>query len=136
MSLKNLVASSWNLFNKFFELLQPLVDLFIRCWVGKAFLASGLTKISSWQSTLLLFHYEYMVLFLSPAIAASISVIIEIGVSALLILGLGGRITALILFLFNIMAVVSYPILRTPAGYVGLKDHICWGVSVSANTSF
>jgi putative oxidoreductase len=83
-----------------------------------------------------LFHYEYMVLFLSPAIAASISVIIEIGVSALLILGLGGRITALILFLFNIMAVVSYPILRTPAGYVGLKDHICWGVSVSANTSF
>jgi putative oxidoreductase len=38
-----------------------------------------------------------------------------------------GRIPALILFLFNIMAVVSYPVLLTPKGYVGL-DHICWGI--------
>ena len=54
--------------------------------------------------------------------------IIELGISALLILGLGGRIPALILFLFNIMAVISYPLLWTAPGHVGLKDHICWGI--------
>jgi len=128
MSLKNFVVKSWKLFNQFFEMLQPLGDLFIRCWVAKAFIASGLTKIQSWGSTLILFQYEYMVPFLPPEIAASISVCVELGVSTLLILGLGGRIPALILFVFNIMAVVSYPYLRSPAGAVGLKDHICWGI--------
>ncbi len=128
MSLKNLIIKAWNLFNKFFELLTPLGDLFIRCWVAKAFIDSGLTKIASWSSTLLLFQYEYQVPLLSPGIAAAISVCIELGISSLLILGLGGRVPAFILFLFNIMAVISYPVLLTPKGYVGLKDHICWGI--------
>lgn len=58
MFLKNFIISSWNSFNKLCDLLTPVGDLFIRCWVGKAFIASGLTKISSWSSTLLLFQYE------------------------------------------------------------------------------
>lgn len=128
MVLKNLIIKSWTLFNKFFETVQPLGDLFVRCWVGKAFIASGLTKISSWSSTLLLFQYEYQTPFLSPEVAAVTSVCIELGVSTLLILGLGGRIPTLILFLFNIMAVISYPVLLTAKGYIGFKDHICWGI--------
>lgn len=128
MTAKDKIIVSWNVFNKFFEFLAPLGDLFIRFWVAKAFISSGLTKILSWSSTLLLFQYEYQVPFLSPAVAAALSVCIEIGISSLLILGLGGRIPALILFLFNIMAVVSYPFLLTAKGYVALKDHICWGL--------
>ena len=126
--LKNFICKSWNLFNRFFEMLQPLGDLFIRYWVANVFIASGLTKIQSWSSTLLLFQYEYMVPFFSPQVSAMISVTVELGISSLLILGLGGRVPALILFVFNIMAVVSYPALRMPSGAVGLKDHICWGI--------
>lgn len=128
MFFKKFISKSWDLFNAFFEFLQPLGDLFIRCWVAKAFIASGLTKIASWSSTLLLFQYEYMTPFFSPSVAASMSVFFELGVSSLLILGLGGRLPALLLFVFNIMAVVSYHYLWTPAGHVALKDHICWGI--------
>lgn len=128
MELKNFIIKSWDSINKFFETLQPLGNLFIRCWVAKAFIASGLTKIQSWSSTLTLFQYEYMVPFLAPKVAALLSVGVEIGVSFLLILGLFGRIPALILFVFNIMAIISYPFLLTTAGQVGLKDHICWGI--------
>lgn len=128
MFLKNLISKSWTLFNNIFIFLQPLGDLFIRCWVAYAFIASGLTKIKSWSSTLILFQYEYMAPFLPPPAAATLSVCIELGVSSLLILGLGGRIPAFVLFCFNIMAVLSYHYLLTPQGYVGLKDHICWGL--------
>lgn len=128
MPLRNFIIKSWQAFNNFFIALQPLGDLFIRCWVAKPFIASGLTKIASWDSTLTLFQFEYMVPFLTPQIAAILSVCVELGVSVLLILGLGGRIPALILFIFNIIAVISYPVLLMKAGAVGLKDHICWGI--------
>ena len=42
----------------------------------------------------------------------------------LLVLGLGTRFAAFVLFVFNIVAVVSYPDL----GAVGLKDHQTWGL--------
>jgi putative oxidoreductase len=128
MSLKKIFGSCWHAFNQFFELLTPVGDLFIRVWVGKAFFSSGLIKIASWSTTLLLFRYEYKVPLISPDFAALLAVCIELGISALLILGLGGRLPALILFIFNIMAVISYPFLWTAQGAVGLKDHICWGI--------
>lgn len=128
MTLKKVMATSWTKFNNFIETLQPLGDLLIRSWVAKAFLLSGYSKVVSWSSTLLLFQYEYHVPFLAPLPAAILSVIIELGVSSLLVLGLGGRLPVLILFLFNLIAVISYPFLLTPEGYVGLKDHICWGI--------
>jgi putative oxidoreductase len=128
MRLKDLFIKPWRAFNNFFIALQPLGDLFIRCWVAKVFIASGLTKIASWSSTLTLFQLEYMVPFLTPQIAAILSVCVELGVSTLLILGLGGRIPAFILLIFNIIAVISYPVLLMQAGAAGLKDHICWGI--------
>lgn len=42
----------------------------------------------------------------------------------LLVLGLGTRLAALALFLFNIVAVISYPGL----GEVGLQHHQYWGL--------
>lgn len=129
-AINKFILGSWELFNKICEFLQPFGDLFIRYWVGRVFILSGLTKISSWSSTLLLFQYEYMVPFFTPMVAASLSVIIELGVTTLFILGLGGRIPALILFIYNIMAIVSYPFLRTPSGSVGLQDHIYWGILI------
>lgn len=126
--VKKITLNAWFGFNRFCELLQPLGELLIRFWIAKVFFLSGLVKIQSWATTLMLFQYEYHVPLLSPNIAAPLSAGIELIVSPLLLLGLGGRIPALILFVFNFMAATSYPFLWTDAGYVGLKDHICWGM--------
>lgn len=128
MSFKAALIKTWKGFNDVCHFLKPLGDLFIRYWVTKSFFLSGLTKVQSWSSTLLLFQYEYSVPLLPPVVAASLSAFIELGMSALLLLGLGGRVPALILFLFNIVAVFSYGFLWTQAGYVGFKDHVCWGL--------
>jgi putative oxidoreductase len=103
--------------------LQPIAGLAMRLYVGKVFLVSGWLKFSRWDSTIALFENEYQVPVLSPHIAAIMATAGELGFSALLILGLGSRATALGLFFVNAVAVISYPEL-SPAG---LKDHILWG---------
>ena len=103
--------------------LQPLFGLALRIYVGKVFLVSGWLKFSRWDSTLALFENEYHVPLLSPQVAAVLSTTAELGLSTLLILGIGTRAAALALFLVNIVAVISYPDLSD----AGLKDHILWG---------
>jgi putative oxidoreductase len=102
----------------------PLVDLIVRLWVARVFFMSGLTKIQSWDTTVLLFTNEYHVPLLPPEIAAFLGTATELVVPAFLALGLGGRAAAAILFVFNIVAVVSYPELEGP----GLEQHYVWGI--------
>jgi len=102
----------------------PALDLLIRLWVANVFWKSGLTKIMSWDSTLALFAYEFQVPLLPPEVAAPLAAGIELTFPVLLALGLGARLSALALFLFNLMAVISYPGLSE----VGLKDHTYWGL--------
>jgi putative oxidoreductase len=104
--------------------LAPVLDLAIRIWVGMVFFQSGLTKILSWDTTLSLFENEYAVPLLPPQVAAYMGTAAELGLPIFLVLGLGGRLSAAALFVFNIIAVVSYPDL----GEVGLKDHQYWGL--------
>ena len=104
--------------------LAPVLDLAIRIWVGMVFFQSGLTKILSWDTTLSLFENEYAVPLLPPQLAAYMGTAAELGLPIFLVLGLGGRLSAAALFVFNIIAVVSYPDL----GEVGLKDHQYWGL--------
>jgi putative oxidoreductase len=104
--------------------LAPALDLGIRLWVANVFWKSGLTKIASWDSTVMLFTHEYQVPLLSPEIAASLATVTELVFPVLLVLGLGGRLSAAVLFVFNIVAVISYPELNE----VGLKDHTYWGI--------
>jgi len=106
------------------ETLTPLLDLGIRLWVANVFWKSGLTKIQSWDSTVALFTYEYQVPLLSPALAAALGTAVELVFPVLLVLGLAGRLSAGVLFVFNIVAVISYPDLNE----IGLKDHIYWGI--------
>jgi len=106
------------------EFLSPLVDLGIRLWVANVFWKSGLTKIASWDSTIALFTYEYKVPLLSPEVAAILGTGTELFFPALLALGLGARLGAAVLFIFNYIAVISYPELNE----VGLKDHVYWGI--------
>jgi putative oxidoreductase len=104
--------------------LTPLLDLGIRLLVASVFFKAGLTKIASWSSTLTLFEYEYDVPLLPPELAAYLGTAAELTLPVLLVLGLGTRLAALALFVFNIVAVISYPDL----GEVGLKDHQYWGL--------
>jgi putative oxidoreductase len=110
-------------FTTLLERLQPLFGLALRIYVGKVFLVSGWLKLSRWDSTLALFENEYHVPLLSPQFAAVLSTTAELGLSTLLVLGIGTRAAALALFLVNIVAVISYPDLSA----AGLKDHILWG---------
>ncbi len=106
------------------EWLAPVVDLGIRLWVANVFWKSGLTKIQSWDSTVALFTYEYSVPLIPPATAALLGTVTELVFPVLLALGLAGRLSAGVLFLFNIVAVISYPDLNE----IGLKDHQVWGL--------
>jgi len=106
------------------DFLSPLIDLGIRLWVAAVFWKSGLTKIASWDSTVALFTYEYQVPLLPPGVAALLATVIELGFPPLLAFGLGARFAALVLFVFNALAVLSYPGLSE----VGLKDHTYWGI--------
>lgn len=115
----------------FFKLLDwvtPVADLVARCWIGYVFLKSGLLKLEDWQSTLMLFTYEFHVPLLSPAFAAVLGATMEISLPILLILGLGSRLAIALLFLFNITAASSYPALWTADGLPGLLQHVNWGV--------
>ena len=104
--------------------LTPVADLALRLYVATVFWKAGLVKIQSWSSTLYLFEYEYAVPLLPPTAAAYLGTGIELVFPVLLALGLAGRLAAAVLFVFNIMAVVSYPTLNA----AGVADHQLWGL--------
>ncbi len=106
------------------DFLAPVGDLIIRLWVANVFFKSGLVKIQSFDTTVLLFEYEYSVPLLSPTVAAYLGTGAELILPVFLALGLGGRLAAGALFVFNIIAVISYPDLHA----AGLRDHYVWGI--------
>jgi putative oxidoreductase len=118
---------------------SPIGDLILRCWVAYSFWVSGMTKIQNWDSTLYLFNDEYSIPLLPPEMAAYIGTATELGFPVLLAFGLLGRFAAFSLFMFNIVAVLSYPDL----GAAGIEQHKVWGVMLlvcflhgSGNLSF
>jgi putative oxidoreductase len=102
---------------------QAAFALAVRLYVACVFFMSGLTKIRDWNITLALFENEYHVPLLPSAWAAGLGTSAELALPVLLALGLGSRAAAIALFVFNIVAVVSYPELSD----AGLKDHMLWG---------
>ena len=74
--------------------LRDVVWLILRLYVANVFFKSGLTKIDDWSTTLFLFTEEYHVPLLPPALAAVMGTAGELGLSALLVLGLAGRFSA------------------------------------------
>ena len=105
------------------ELLQPLAQLAARLYLAQVFFLAGLTKLRDWETTLLLFENEYAVPLLSPALAAAAGTAGELVLPVLLVLGLGGRIAALGLFVVNAVAVVALPEITEAA----LQLHQFWG---------
>ncbi|GAM78804.1 integral membrane protein [Vibrio ishigakensis] len=107
----------------------PALLLFCRLWVAWVFFNSGMTKIASWDSTLFLFEYEYQVPILPWELAAYLGTATELIIPVFIALGLFTRPFAAILFVFNIIAVVSYPLLWEK----GFYDHQLWGLMILIN---
>lgn len=112
---------------------SPVADLGIRLWVAEAFWRAGLVKIESWDSTLYLFENEYQVPLLPPDLAAYLGTGVELVLPVLLAFGLFGRLSAGMLFVYNIIAVISYPALWPDGFWHGLigsafADHKVWGL--------
>ncbi len=106
------------------EFVAPVLDLGIRLYVAWVFWRSGNVKIQSWSSTLELFKWEYDVPIFPPELAAYLATGIELVMPVLLVIGLASRPAALILFVLNWFAAISYPDISIG----GMKDHYLWGL--------
>jgi putative oxidoreductase len=112
--------------------LESLLLLGFRLYVAKVFLMSGLTKVRDWSNTVALFSDEYHVPLLSPAVAAALGAATELSMPILLVAGLASRFAAGVLFIFNIVAVVSYYQTLVETG--GVRDHVLWGTMLAVLT--
>ncbi len=72
-----------------------ILQFLFRFSVAAVFWNSGLTKIASWQSTIVLFRDEYKVPVLPPELAASLAASVELTCPVLLVLGLATRLATL-----------------------------------------
>lgn len=103
------------------------LDLAIRLYVAQVFFRSGLLKLGNWEGTLYLFENEYRVPLLPPEAAAWAGTFAELFFPVFLALGLAARFAALSLFVFNVIAVVSFwHVLAT--NHAALMSHVYWGV--------
>ncbi|ANQ27682.1 hypothetical protein BA894_15285 [Vibrio natriegens] len=125
-NVKDLVGRYDQLIHTLQAACVPLLLLFCRLWVAWVFLNSGLVKITSWDSTLYLFELEYQVPLLPWELAAYLGTAAELTLPLFVALGFMTRPMAAILFLFNIVAVVSYPLLWEK----GFYDHQLWGLMI------
>jgi putative oxidoreductase len=117
---------------KLLDFLAPVADLGIRLWAAKFFWDSGLSKVNvdgafpfvhMNPTTISLFQTEYQVPLLAPEFAAYLGTAVELIFPLLLAVGLGGRVSAAVLFVFNIVAVISYPALEE----FGIAQHQLYG---------
>ena len=71
---------------------MSVLQLLFRLGIAAVFWNSGLTKLASWQSTVVLFRDEYRVPVLPPEIAAALAASVELTCPVLLVLGLASRL--------------------------------------------
>jgi putative oxidoreductase len=118
------ISNSHNDFVQQLNHLEQALLLGIRLYMAWVFFKAGLVKIGDWDSTLLLFEYEYAVPLLSYEVAAYLGTFGELFFPVLLALGLLTRFSALGLSVVNIVAVMSYADMPAAAYNV----HVIWGI--------
>ena len=72
-----------------------LLQFLFRLSIAAVFWNSGLTKLASWQTTIVLFRDEYRVPLLPPELAATLAASVELTCPVLLVLGLATRLATL-----------------------------------------
>ena len=87
-----------------------VLQLLFRVSIAALFWNSGLTKIASWQTTIVLFRDEYKVPLLPPELAATLAATVELSCPVLLVLGLATRLATLpMLAMTAVIEVFVYP---------------------------
>jgi putative oxidoreductase len=105
------VAVRWSRLAGSLDHLSPLALLLLRLFVALAFWRAGVVKWDDPSGTAYLVDNEYQVPLLAPAVAATLATWTELVLPWLLALGLGTRVVAAVLSVYNIVAVISYPAL-------------------------
>ena len=96
-----------------------LPQLVFRLALANVFFRSGLTKLASWDTTILLFQNEYNVPLLPPELAAYLATSVELAAPVALVLGLGTRVAvAAMLGMTLVIQIFVYP-----GSY---PDHLLW----------
>jgi putative oxidoreductase len=91
----------------------------LRLGVSLVFFRSFLTKVASWDTTILLFENEYNVPLLPPGLAAFLATALEIAGPVMLTLGLGTRLAAAaMLGMTLVIQLFVYP--------QSYSDHLLW----------
>ena len=123
-------------FGELLSKLQSPFLLYLRLYVAWVFLKSGMHKIGDWETTLVLFEYEYeyAVPVLSFEMAAYLATFSELVFPIFLIAGFGTRFFAIALTFVNILAVVSY--YATLARGAGLVWHYLWAAMLFTNVIY
>jgi len=132
-----LAIARWSRLTARLSVLTPLALLLFRVFVALAFWRAGVVKWADPSGTAYLFDNEYHVPLLAPALAAALATWTELVLPWFLALGLGTRVVATVLFIYNIVAVVSYPDLWPHGFWTGLiggdfNDHKAWGLMLLA----
>jgi putative oxidoreductase len=115
--MKNTASKATQLINALFNLFErtphSLIVLVARASIGGVFWMSGQTKISGFnlaEGTVDLFRDEYNLPFIDPNFAAVLTAISEHLFSALLIIGLASRFSALVLLgMTLVIQIFVYP---------------------------
>ena len=84
------------------------LQLFMRIWIAKVFFMSGLTKISNWENTMMLFQYEYAVPLITTSFAAYSATFFELMIPPLLVLGFTTRLAAIPLLIMTAVIEFTY----------------------------
>jgi len=113
--------------DRFTTALAPWLLVIFRLILAYSFFKAGYLKIINWSGTLYLFEYEYQVPILPFELAAYMATAVEIVVPIALVAGFFTRFNAAALFMFNAVAVYSYPALWQQ----GFYDHRYWAAMLA-----
>src|ERR1700732_3056995 len=86
----------------------PIVDLIVRFWIAMPAIVSGLLLANDWNTALMLAISEYPIPWLDPRTEALLGNILQLAGGISLLLGLGTRLGALAIVVFNIATQVYY----------------------------
>lgn len=116
--MMNILRSLLRYFSAPSNLLQSVALLAARVWIAKVFFMSGLTKIKTWDNTVMLFELEYQVPVLPTELAAYLATAGELALPVLLVLGLFTPFAAIGLMIMTM--VIEFLV------YPGTTEHYYW----------
>ncbi|MEE4192510.1 MAG: DoxX family protein [Halieaceae bacterium] len=125
--MSSIVATAFRKYDVSSGMLQHLAFLLLlsgRAYVAWVFFKSGLTKVRDWDTTLLLFEWEYSVPLIGHELAAWMATTGELVLPVMLVVGLASRFSAAGLFIVNAVAVISLAEIPPAALYL----HYIWGL--------